>query len=134
MRTLSDKCAKISKSLYGWYRFLFNGNDYHADRFQIVRDWSIFSIVNNQKNIRLMPVTRPYICQRTPTHGDTSDKLGARFIQVKSTSRTFFLSYANIHIVRNTVSNMSWLENCLIVELYVVKYAGVTPASMGPGL
>ena len=80
------------------------------------------------------PVTRPYICQRTPTHGDTSDKLGARFIQVKSTSRTFFISYANIHIVRNTVSNMSWLENCLIVELYVAKYAGVTPASMGPGL
>ena len=26
------------------------------------------------------PVTRPYICQRTPTYGDTSDKLGARFI------------------------------------------------------
>ena len=26
------------------------------------------------------PVTRPYICQRTPTYCDTSDKLGARFI------------------------------------------------------
>ena len=26
------------------------------------------------------PVTRPYICQRTPTYGDTSDRLGARFI------------------------------------------------------
>ena len=26
------------------------------------------------------PVTRPYICQRTPTYRDTSDKLGARFI------------------------------------------------------
>ena len=26
------------------------------------------------------PVTRPYICQRSPTYGDTSDKLGARFI------------------------------------------------------
>ena len=26
------------------------------------------------------PVTRPYICQRTPTYGDTSDNLGARFI------------------------------------------------------
>ena len=26
------------------------------------------------------PVTRPYICQRTPTYGDASDKLGARFI------------------------------------------------------
>ena len=26
------------------------------------------------------PVTRPYICQRTPTYWVTSDKLGARFI------------------------------------------------------
>ena len=26
------------------------------------------------------PFTRPYICQRTSTYGDTSDKLGARFI------------------------------------------------------
>ena len=26
------------------------------------------------------PVTLPYICQRTPTYGDTSDKLGARFV------------------------------------------------------
>ena len=39
------------------------------------------------------PVTQPYICQRTPTYGDTSDKLDARFIYVKNTSRTFFISY-----------------------------------------
>ena len=26
------------------------------------------------------PVTWPYICQRTPTYGDTSDKLGTRCI------------------------------------------------------
>ena len=26
------------------------------------------------------PVTRAYICQRMPTYGDTSDKLGARII------------------------------------------------------
>ena len=49
------------------------------------------------------PVTRPYICQRTLKYGDTSDKLGARFIEVKNTSRTFFISYAIVHIVRNTV-------------------------------
>ena len=49
------------------------------------------------------PVTRPYICQRTPTYGDTSGKLGARFIEVKNMSRTFFISYANVCIVRNTV-------------------------------
>ena len=39
------------------------------------------------------PVTQPYICQRTPTYGDTSDKLDAHFIYVKNTSRTFFISY-----------------------------------------
>ena len=31
-------------------------------------------------SIAYAPVTRPYICQRTPTYGDTSEKLGARFI------------------------------------------------------
>ena len=34
--------------MYGWYRFLFDRNDYHADRFQIVHDCSISSIVNNR--------------------------------------------------------------------------------------
>ena len=47
--------------------------------------------------------TRPYICKRTPTYGDESDKLGARFTQVKNTPRTFLISYANVRIVRNTV-------------------------------
>ena len=31
-------------------------------------------------NVCYAPVTRPYICQRTPTYGDTSAKLGARSI------------------------------------------------------
>ena len=74
------------------------------------------------------PVTRPYICQRTPTYGDTSDKLGARFIQVKNTSRTFFISYANVRIVRNTVRIRPGWKTAKIVELYVAKYARVTPA------
>ena len=55
------------------------------------------------------PVTRPYICQRTPTYGDMSDKLGARFIQVKNTSVTFFIGYPNVHIARDTVRiRSSW--------------------------
>ena len=33
--------------------FPFDRNDYDADRFQIVCDWSIVSIVNNRKSIRL---------------------------------------------------------------------------------
>ena len=53
MRTVSAKYAKISKSLFGWYRFIFNINNNRVDRFQIVCNCSIISIVNNRKNICL---------------------------------------------------------------------------------
>ena len=43
----SDRiCEKI---LYVLYQFLFDRNDYRADQFQIVRDCSIVSVVNNGK-------------------------------------------------------------------------------------
>ena len=38
------------------------------------------SNLDNTTTVCNAPVTRPYIRQRTPTFGDTSDKLGARFI------------------------------------------------------
>ena len=68
--------------------FNFQVEKFHVD----TKPYVVFRQASNAS------VTRP-----TPTYGDTSDKLGARFIQVKNTSRTFFISYANVRIVRNTV-------------------------------
>ena len=49
MRIISMKYANSSKSLFWWYRFLFDINDNRTDQFQIVRDCSIVFIVNNRK-------------------------------------------------------------------------------------
>ena len=48
-----QEIRKYFKISLAWYRFIFDRNDYRADRFQIVRDCSIVFIVNNQKIIRL---------------------------------------------------------------------------------
>ena len=46
-----------------------------STKYNVTEDSSLNIRVNGNAT-----VTRPYICQRTSTYGDTSDKLGARFI------------------------------------------------------
>ena len=54
-----------------------NASNWNVNNFLMIELLNIQCSVNKTTNA---PVTRPYICQRTPTYGDTSDKLGARFI------------------------------------------------------
>ena len=59
------------------------------------------------------PVTRSYICQRTPTYGDTSDKLGACFIQVKNTWALGVID--DIKTIKLTVPKIDNIENTVVM-------------------
>ena len=88
---------KYFKMLYGWYRFLFDRNDYHADRFQIVRDCSIVSIVNNRKDIRLKGLSQIH---RAPYDFRTR-RLAEEFRDRAGPFRISFLRRSWSHIQRS---------------------------------
>ena len=48
-------------------------------------------------------VTQAYLCKRTPTYGNMSDKSSVSFVQRKNTLQYVVLSYKNVHIVKNSV-------------------------------
>ena len=48
--------------------------------------------------ITFVAVTRPYVCQRTPTYWSTLGKLRARFVHVKRTFRYVFIRNENGHM------------------------------------
>ena len=80
----------------------YNGRDLIMRKrslFHVTRYGGLLSLPLVFNSFAFADVTHPYVCQRTPTYGNTSDKLRARFVHANAQrTRTDFCRRKNIGV------------------------------------
>ena len=75
------------------------------------------TFVNNEWSY--VALSRPFVCQRTPTLCNTSDKFNSRFVHVKSTLIYVFISNKNVQLLRT-------LPNSQVMRQKILKVSKVS--------